>query len=337
MTTVIGTHVEESLAIARRALAQFDFSPRAALDVVSLAENVTFRIEDPVTNERAALRIHRAGHHDVAQIKSELLWLDALAQTRCVEVPPPIAAISGDRVARIETLDGERLATVVGWVDGAAPIATAASGDLAPSFATLGAVAARLHDQVEGWRLPPGFCRRPWNAEQLLGPRPAFGSWREAIGLGAEELAILTAAESAVRRDLASFPVGRGDFGLVHGDLRPSNLLLDVKDGRQVVRVIDFDDCGPSWFMYDFGSAVSFMEDDPRVDRLADAWATGYRTVRELSAAAEAQLPTFVMLRRLVLLGWVARNHGTATEAAAHGSGFTDGACALAERYLAGR
>ncbi len=42
------------------------------------------------------------------------------------------------------------------------------------------------------------------------------------------------------------------------------------------------------------------------------------------------------MLRRLVLVGWVARNHDTATEAAALGAGFTEGACEVAERYLRG-
>ena len=331
MSTVIGSFVEESLEIARRAMAQYDFSPRATLDVVNLSENVTLRIEDPVTGEVAAMRLHRTGYHDVAQIKSELLWLDALASSRCVEVPPPIPTIAGERVARIDTLDGERLVSVAGWVDGAMPDA---GGDLTAAFGMLGAATAKLHRHAEGWTLPPGFCRRPWGVEQLLGSRPTFGPWRDGLGLGPEELAILEATETAIREDLAGFPDGAGHYGLVHADLRLANLLLDEKDGREVVRVIDFDDCGPSWFMYDFGSAVSFMEDDPRVPELADAWASGYRTIRDLSAASEAQLPTFVMLRRLVLVGWVARNHATATEAAALGSNFTVGACTLAEQYL---
>ncbi len=334
MSTAVGTLVEDSLHIAREALKQFDFSPRATLDVVSLSGKVTFRIEDPATNERAALRLHRADQHDVPQIKSELLWLDALAQARCVDVAPPIATIDGDRVARVDTLDGERLVTVTGWLDGEP---ADASGDLSPAFELLGAATARLHDHAERWTLPPGFCRRQWNAERLLGQRPALGSWRDGAGLGPEERALLEATELALRRDLATFPAGPGDYGLIHADLRLANVLLGRKDGREVVRIIDFDDCGPGWFMYDFGAAVSFMEDDPRVDALAGAWAVGYRTVRGLSAAAEAQLPTFVMLRRLTLVGWAAEHHDTAPDAAALGSNFTAGACELAERYLSGR
>ena len=45
------------------------------------------------------------------------------------------------------------------------------------------------------------------------------------------------------------------------------------------MRVIDFDDCGFSWFMYDFATTVSFFEDHPQVPDLKDAWVEGYRSV----------------------------------------------------------
>ena len=46
----------------------------------------------------------------------------------------------------------------------------------------------------------------------------------------------------------------------MHADIRLANLLVDGEH----VRVIDFDDCGWSWFMYDFATTVSFIEDHPR-------------------------------------------------------------------------
>ena len=98
--------------------------------------------------------------------------------------------------------------------------------------------------------------------------------------------------------------------------------------------MIDFDDCGFSWYMYDFATAISFMEDHPRVPELRDAWVRGYRSVAELEAAAEAELQTFVMLRRLLLVAWIGSHHTFATEAAELGAGFTTGTCALAEDYL---
>ncbi|MGH3261430.1 MAG: phosphotransferase enzyme family protein, partial [Trebonia sp.] len=118
--------------------------------------------------------------------------------------------------------------------------------------------------------------------------------------------------------------------GLIHADMRLANLLVDGDD----VWVIDFDDCGFSWFMYDFATTISFMEDHPRVPELREAWVRGYRTIGELSAEDEAELDTFVMLRRLLLVAWIGSHHTFATEAAELGAGFTAGTCALADRYL---
>jgi Ser/Thr protein kinase RdoA (MazF antagonist) len=161
---------------------------------------------------------------------------------------------------------------VCGWLEGVMPDA---AGDLVVQFEMLGAVTARLHAQVSGWALPPGFCRRHWGPQQLLGERATFGPWRAGLGLDADALAVLERAEAEIQRRLAGFPQEPGAYGLVHADLRLANLLVD--DGRdgQVVRVIDFDDCGPSWLMYDFGSAVSFIEDDPRLPELVASWCAG--------------------------------------------------------------
>jgi Ser/Thr protein kinase RdoA (MazF antagonist) len=133
-----------------------------------------------------------------------------------------------------------------------------------------------------------------------------------------------------LRRRLDAFGRGPERFGLVHADIRLANLLVD----GDRVRVIDFDDCGFSWFMYDFATTVSFIEDHPQVPELKQAWIDGYRSLAPLAADDEAELDTFVMLRRLLLVAWIGSHHEFATEAAELGAGFTDGSCALAERYL---
>ena len=71
-----------------------------------------------------------------------------------------------------------------------------------------------------------------------------------------------------------------------------------------------------------------------RVNKPASDRLEGYRSVAPLDAADEAELDTFVMLRRLLLVAWIGSHHTFATEAAELGAGFTAGTCALAERYL---
>jgi Ser/Thr protein kinase RdoA (MazF antagonist) len=59
--------------------------------------------------------------------------------------------------------------------------------------------------------------------------------------------------------------------------------------------VIDFDDCGLSWFFYDFAAAVSFMEHDPVVAELQASWLDGYRDIAPVSHEDEVMLSIFVM------------------------------------------
>jgi Ser/Thr protein kinase RdoA (MazF antagonist) len=148
--------------------------------------------------------------------------------------------------------------------------------------------------------------------------------------MGSEEREQLQKLDQRIAQRLEAFGQDPSRFGLIHADIRLANLLVD----GDRVRVIDFDDCGFSWNVYDFATAVSFMEDHPRVPELREAWVRGYRSVSDLAPAAEAELQTFVMLRRLLLVAWIGSHHTFATEAAELGAGFTTGTCALAEDYL---
>ena len=111
--------------------------------------------------------------------------------------------------------------------------------------------------------------------------------------------------------------------------MRLANLLVSGAD----IQVIDFDDCGFGWFLFDLGTALSFFEHDPRVPALCDAWERGYCRIQPLAAEDAAEIPTFVLLRRLQLVAWVG-SHRFADAARELGAEFTAGACELAERYL---
>jgi Ser/Thr protein kinase RdoA (MazF antagonist) len=132
-----------------------------------------------------------------------------------------------------------------------------------------------------------------------------------------------------IGKRLAAYGKGDGRFGLIHGDLRLANLLFD----GDVVKVIDFDDSGFGWYMYDAATPVSFYEHEPQVPDLIEAWKTGYRKAGILSREDEAEIPTFVMLRRLLLVAWIG-SHSKTDLAKAMGLAYTKGTTALCEHYL---
>jgi Ser/Thr protein kinase RdoA (MazF antagonist) len=85
--------------------------------------------------------------------------------------------------------------------------------------------------------------------------------------------------------------------------------------------------------MYDAATPVSFYEHEPQVPALIEAWLKGYRSVAPLSAEDEAEIPTFVMLRRLLLVAWIGSHHETDL-AQSMGVAYTEGTVGLCEDYL---
>ncbi len=198
------------------------------------------------------------------------------------------------------------------------------------SFETLGRITARMHQHARSWQRPAGFTRFAWDWPSSLGEDPRWGRWQDGIGVGAEEERVLGAAADLVRQRLETYGQEPDRYGLAHADLRLANLL--VHDDQ--VTVIDFDDCGFTWYLYDFGTAVSFLEDDPRLPQWQDAWLRGYRDIAPVSAEGEDMLATFVVLRRLLLVAWMG-SHSHSRECQVKGPGYTAASCGLARRYLA--
>jgi Ser/Thr protein kinase RdoA (MazF antagonist) len=314
--------------VARRALTEYGIPEDAQLMLLNVSENATYAVDDP-SGSRTVLRVHRHGYHDQAEIESELAWLTALREEAGVRTPTVLPLTDGRQLLAMaeEGSRDPRFVVHFEWLPGVEP--TPSDERLPASFELLGAITARMHEHVRRWRRPPGFKRFAWDYDGAFGRQVRWGRWQDGIAVGAAEEEVLGRLDATLRRRLARFGSGPDRYGLVHADLRLANLLQHDSE----TYVIDFDDCGWGWFLYDFGAAVSFFEHDPRVPELGDAWVRGYRTVRALPSADEAELPTFVLMRRLLLIAWIGSHSGTDL-ARSMGAEYTAGACELAEDYL---
>jgi Ser/Thr protein kinase RdoA (MazF antagonist) len=315
--------------VARRALAECGVSAEARLTLLNVSENATYAVDDPDSGKRTVLRIHRHGYHDAAEIESELAWLEALREQAGVRTPHVLRATDGRRLLALDEAGAANPRYLVHfeWLPGAEPTPT--DERLPESFELLGAITARMHEHVTRWQAPTGFTRFSWDYAGSFGEVSRWGRWQDGAAVGDAERAVLGRLDDTLRDRLGRFGSGQERYGLVHADLRLANLLVD---GDQTY-VIDFDDSGWSWFLYDFGAAVSFFEHDPRIPELTDAWVRGYRTVRPLGKDDEAEIETFVMMRRLLLVAWIGSHSGTDL-ARSMGAEYTAVSCDLAEAYL---
>ncbi|KAA5605789.1 phosphotransferase [Roseospira marina] len=311
---------------AQSLVGAWGLSPRTEVALLTISENATFLATDPERGARMVLRVHRPGYHTRAEIESELVWIADLRAKGVVETPEPLPMVGGGHIASFDHDGGHREVVAFSFMSGAEPSPDA---DLTEGFHALGAISARLHDHTRTWAQPPGFIRKTWTWDTMLGPTPHWGDWRAALGLTPDGAAVLERVSNDLRARLAAYGTGPDRFGLVHADLRLANLLVE----GDRLGVIDFDDCGFGWFGYDFAAAISFLEHEPYIPALQQAWVDGYRTVAALPEEEEAMLPTFVMLRRLLLTAWIASHSETPT-AQELGTGYTDGTVMLAERFL---
>lgn len=289
--------------------------------LISLSENHIFRIDGP-GEARHILRLHRAHMLSRTAIASELAWLEALEGG---EVPVPRLLRAKDGTA-VQELSADRFSALFAFETGSEP---SPDIDLVPLFTTLGRYAALLHRQVQDWLQPERFVRPIWDAIGLLEPAGLWGDWRKGPHVEGETLVTLTSLDARLRADLKAYGTDIDRFGLIHADMRLGNLLID----GDKVTLLDFDDCGFGWFLYDLAASLSFHETSPQVPALIRAWIGAYMQVRPLKAEDLRMIDTMILFRRMALLAWIG-SHAETDLAKAHAERFAADTAAMARRYL---
>jgi Ser/Thr protein kinase RdoA (MazF antagonist) len=319
-------HIARLSEMVRGGLARWGLAPDTDVRLLTFSENATFLLTEPASGVCRVLRVHRPGYHSVTEIESELAWVEALRRDRVVSTPAPLRGSNG-RLLQVLEQDGlSRQAVLFEHVEGREP---GAGEELAGWFGELGAVTARMHVFARDWKRPDGFVRKVWDFETALGAQAHWGDWRAGTGLDAAGRALIERVCARLQAGLAAYGTAPARFGLVHADLRLANLIVSERD----LHVIDFDDCGLSWFVYDFAAAVSFIEHLPILPELLEAWVAGYRRVAPLAVDDVAAISLMVILRRLLLLAWIASHSETPT-ARELGVGFTEATLRLCEDFL---
>lgn len=314
--------------LARVALKHYVLPQDVRVELLNLSENAMFRLQDSA-GRAYVLRVHRAGYHSPQAIASELAWARALREDQVVITPTAIAGTDGQFIQQVSHpgLTAPRNVVLFHWEPGTEPAIT---DDLTAHVATLGATAARMHQHARRWQRPPHFTRHVWDFATSLGEdRPHWGRWRDAIGLTPDGTRLFERTVSIIGRRLADYGKGPDRFGLIHADLRLANLLID----GDTVKVIDFDDCGFGWYMYDAATVISFYEHDAQAPDLIESWKAGYRSVAPIAREDEDMVPTLIMLRRLLLTAWIA-SHIEADFPRSLGRDFTIQGLTLCEDYL---
>lgn len=258
------------------------------LRVLRDRENQVLEMTLP-SGDRAALRLHRAGYQSPEAIRSELWWCTNLSRAG-LPVPAALPALDGKLLVHLP--DG-RHASAIAWMDGEAlgeanlPFSRPTSAVL-DIYHALGALLARIHRTTDSLTLPDDFTRPRWDLDGLVGENPLWGRFWDHPAAAPEQRRRLIRARDALRERLA------GDLGLIHADVLRENVLVN---GRSV-SLIDFDDSGFGFRLYDLGTALVQTVYDPAHAEIRSALMAGYGTIDVEMVKA------FTLARTLASVGW---------------------------------
>jgi Ser/Thr protein kinase RdoA (MazF antagonist) len=289
---------------ARAALNYFPIEPED-LALVSLSENVTFKVTDARDGRAYVLRLHRPGYHTLEELNSERAWISALADAG-IDVPSRMSARDGrDYVpVTIPSIGERRFAGIVGWSEGRllheVLAETADQKVVEAYFARLGAITAAMHNQASAWRAPPGFTRHALDSDGLMGEAPHWGPFWDHRSLSDAERRLLIDVRGRMHDTLNRLSRDPSVYSLIHADMHPGNV---VADGDRLT-VIDFDDAGFGWHQYDIATALTHWQTKPNAAAIERAFLTGYRGTRPVPDEALSLIPTFRLIRWMATIGW---------------------------------
>ncbi|MBE1525147.1 Ser/Thr protein kinase RdoA (MazF antagonist) [Nesterenkonia lutea] len=323
--------------LSRQIISAWGLDPaRTVLSLIAVSENATFRIEVDGA-PYAVLRVHRPSYVDSLQIRSELQWVQALGEEIDVSVPEVVPLTDGSLVHTFQRGAQEGAApeeepwhvVAFAFVQGAVlEDIIGALPDPASYYRLIGEATAKFHQHADSWQRPVGFDRFQWRLEDMLWDSSRWGDWR-AAEMSPQQQQTLESAEAAAVQHLNGLQPGDQGWGLIHADLRPSNIMMH----EDSLTVIDFDDCGYGWYLYDFAAALSFIEHEPYTPQIAREWLAGYQGVRSLSARDLRHACALSMVRRLTMLGWTTTHRRDALPPAIWDAQLP-GAVEVAQRYL---
>ena len=287
--------------VAWQSLEDWDLNP-VAVKEVSRAENVVFRV---ATQEGGifVLRIHRPGYHSFDELLSEQLWTSALDRAG-VDVPVPRVTRSGALYSRVRIGDELHFVGVLEWVEGETiDTLLEANTDIGYAesrFQQLGELLAALHNQASDWQPPAEFNRVVLDAEGLMGEKPNWGPFWQATVLMPEQRVHFEALREKIFDILCRLPKTADHFSMIHADLHPGNVVVN----GERLHLIDFDDAGFGWHVYDFAVALKNFEKHQQFGHFQAALVKGYRRVRAVDDETLALIPLFLLIRALASIGW---------------------------------
>jgi Ser/Thr protein kinase RdoA (MazF antagonist) len=285
--------------LALAALQQYDLE----IDDVRLLgmfTNALFRVH--TTDDQVyVIRLCSPGWRSETDIRSEIMWLTALAEQTDIGAPRPLPSRSGEFLIEASMPGAGTRCVLMTWVPG-----RRLGKHLTPAnLEKMGQLFARLHTFSATYTPPPGFTTRKMDRICARGePDVLWGGEFTWDGVEPAARAILEQVKGRVDdayRQLYASPGLR----VIHHDLWHDNIHLH----RGHLYPLDFEDTVWGYPVQDIAMALQdLMDDTPpeAFEPLQAAFRRGYESLLPWPEAYVGEMDTFRAGRMLWVANWIA-------------------------------
>lgn len=274
-------------ALALQVLPTYSFKSPITCELFNRGVNHIYLVRSG--ESKCILRISRTGWRTYEQIAGEVDFLNFLAK-HDFPVAKPIPKKDGSYIHTLNAPEGVRYAVALTYVEGNPPFKL--NRAQSERYGQLTAKIHLLSDQHQ-----KQISRYHYDLDTLVDE--ALKRFVSLYADRPQEVDYLMEIGERLKAEANKLPRRGSEYGICHGDLRSENLLLD-KAGE--FTLIDFDDCGYGWRVYDIGTFFWHQFFPAPIDQqgeIRDAFLSGYQSVRPLSDAELKALPYFVALRHI--------------------------------------
>lgn len=266
--------------VAMAALANYHLRAKK-IELLNHYHNTSFRVliqasphNKPVNY---VLRIHRPEYQTIDSIKSELNWLHRL-HALGIEVPEPKTTKQGSEIVTAQ-VGGilPRTCVLFHWIEGIKRYSSLNH----ERMRRLGTLVGLVHQHASEISDLEKFTRPTWDWHYLSGQFfPGINLNKYPAYFHARSKTILRKSAVKIQNILRDIGKSERTFGLIHADLSYQNTLFK----REKIALIDFDNCGWGYYLYDLAVILANVRYHPNYDALESGLIIGYSFKRQLPA-----------------------------------------------------
>lgn len=312
--------------LEKAVLRDYDKFQNPEILLLKFSENIICELK--TENDRAVIRINRPGYHNLEELENELLWITEINKKTDVHTATVYTGVDGKILHEFTSGSGLIYTYSIQAFLSGIPLRKLQGKNRMEQLKQVGRIAAKLHTMEEdNPHIPDKFRRFTWDIPDTLREGARWGYFLSVNSFAKDDRKLFEAAAEKIERRLLKYGRSSKNYGLIHADLHSENILVDGNE----MSLIDFDDCGYSWYLYDLASAVSQQSEE--IGEMVHAYVEGYQEIRMLSEVDRSEIETFVLLRRLVRLGWMT-SHQDNGVLAREGQAYLAVTRDMAEKYI---